>query len=254
MLAFSKRLIYALSNKILQRNQGDYDSIAIAPEGKLTVDFARVNKAPFDIKSESSHNANLSNGSLELGLKKSNCIAWTDIPGQEYQDHVIEARYRLDSLGGYAAAGIIFHIMDEDSYYLALVSSKGYFRLDVIKENAPKTLVAWTDISDFNSENINMKIITYGACFIFIVNDKWLEDPNNSGKINSVVGTELNTFLVIGSIAVLSVVAALGVGTVFMIRANKKRKEEYALALQKMKTAKIRMGTADLIKNLKEGN
>jgi len=37
-----------------------------------------------------------------------------------------------------------------------------------------------------------------------------------------------------------------------MIRANKKRKAEYLIALQKMKVAKARFGHADLLKNLKE--
>ena len=173
MLSFSKRLIYALSNKIWQRNPGDI------PEEKFTIDFAKVNKSPFDIKAESSYNANLSKGALELGIKKENCIAWVDIPEQEFEDHIIEARYRLDSLGGYAAAGIIFHVIDNDSYYLALVSSKGYFRLDVVKDSSPKTLIAWTEISDFNGTDISLKIITYTTDIIFIVNGKWLGEIND---------------------------------------------------------------------------
>ena len=188
MLAFSKRLIYALSNKIWQRNTGEIS------EGKHIIDFARINKSPFDIKSESSYNANLSNGSLELGIKKSNCIAWVDIPEQEYQDHVIEAKYRLDSMDGYAAAGIIFRIMDEDSYYLALVSSKGYFRLDVVKDNSPKTLIAWTEISDFDGTNICMKIITYGACLVFLVNNKWLGEVNDNTVAHGRVGFALASY------------------------------------------------------------
>ena len=181
MLSFSKRLIYALSNKIRQRNPGD------SPEGKFSVDFAKANKSPFDIKAESSYNANLSNGALELGIKKENCIAWVDIPEQEYEDHVIDARYRLDSLGGYAAAGIIFHLVDDVSYYLALVSSKGYFRLDAVKDSSPKTLIAWTEISDFNGTDISLKIITYANDIIFLVNDKWLgeisDDTSEYGRI-----------------------------------------------------------------------
>jgi len=173
MLSFSKRLIYALSNKIWQRNPGD------APEGKFSIDFSKVNKSPFDIKAESSYNANLSNGALELGVKKENCIVWVDNPEQDYEDHIIEAKYRLDSLGSYAAAGIIFHVVDDDSYYLVLVSSKGYFRLDVIKDGSPKNLIAWTEIADFNGTNIRLKIITYATNIIFLVNDKWLGEIND---------------------------------------------------------------------------
>jgi tetratricopeptide (TPR) repeat protein len=192
MLAFSKRLIYALSNKIRQRDPEYADGIEA--EGKLSIDFAKVKKSPFDIKPETSYNANLSKGSLELKLKKHNCIAWVDIPEQEYQDHVIEAKFRLDSFGGYAAAGIIFRIMDDDSYYMALVSSKGYFRLDVVKDNAPRTLIAWTEISDFNGINISMKIITYGTYLIFIVNERWLGEVNDNTVVCGKLGFALASY------------------------------------------------------------
>ena len=204
MLAFLRRLIYALSNKILQKNTKE----------KLIIDFSKIKKSPFDIKPEFSYDANLSNGSFELGLKKSNCIAWVDIPKQEYHDHVIEAKIRLDSFGGYAAAGIVFHMMNDvgynesfydesihenqvyddaigesfygnASYYIALVSDKGYFRLDVVNNNVPSTVIAWSEISnpahsDFDGTNINLKIITYKSNLIILVNHNWVGEINNN--------------------------------------------------------------------------
>jgi tetratricopeptide (TPR) repeat protein len=186
MLTFSKRFIYTLSNKIWQGLS--------SPEGKLVFNLSSPKKTPFNIKSELSYNANLSKGSLKLGIKKPNCIAWVDMPQREYQDHIIEAEFRLDSLGGYAAAGIIFRIMDDDSYYLALVSSKGYFRLDVVKDSNPKTLIAWTEISDFNGINISLKIITYGTSFIFIVNKKWLGEINDDTVAEGKLGFALASY------------------------------------------------------------
>jgi len=155
-----------------------------------------------------------------LGIKKPNCIVWTDIPDIEYQDHVIEARFRLDNMGGYAAAGIIFRIMHEESYYLALISSKGYFRLDIVKNNSPKTLIAWTEISDFNSApdeskhetlpqkkstgktqesaaqsiKISMNIITYGTYLIFLVNDKWVGKTSDDSIISGKIGFALASY------------------------------------------------------------
>ena len=184
MFAFSKRFIYALSNKIRQKIPLNKENL---PQDKLTINFSRTQKSPFDIKSESSYNAYLSSGSLTLALKKANCIAWVDIPQTEYRDHVIEAKLRLDSMEGYASAGVIFRIIDQDSYYLALVSSKGYFRLDVIKDGSPKALIAWTEISDFDGTNISFNIITYGSYLIFIINDKWegeiTDDSISKGRI-----------------------------------------------------------------------
>jgi len=193
MLGFSRRLLYALSNKARQAASPDSSS------EKLIVDFARTKKSPFNIKSESSYNANVSRdrrspNALELGLKKANCIAWIDIPDLEYRDHVIEAKIRLDSLGGYASTGIVFRITDEDSYYMALVSSKGYFRVDAVKNNSPKALIAWTEISDFNGTNINLKIITYGTYLIFIINGKWAGEANDDSIDSGRVGFGLASY------------------------------------------------------------
>ena len=122
-----------------------------------------------------------------LGLKKSNCIAWTEIPEHEYRDQVIEANICLDSLGGYSSAGIMFRIMDESSYYIALISSKGYFRIDAVKNSSPRPLIAWTEVPDFDEANINFKIITYGTYLIFIINGKWVgeasDDSISSGRL-----------------------------------------------------------------------
>jgi tetratricopeptide (TPR) repeat protein len=188
MPAFSKRFFYALFNKIRKKNKEG------PVESKLSIDFTKKQKSPFDIKSESTHNAYLSNGSLLLGMKKTNCIAWVEIPELEYGDHVIEAKIRLDSLGGYASTGIIFRIADEDSYYLALVSGKGYFRFDVIKDGAPKALIVWTEISDFDGINIDIKIITYGTYFIFIVNDKWVAQTNDDSLNEGRLGFALASY------------------------------------------------------------
>lgn len=127
-------------------------------------------------------------------MKKSNCIAWVEIPEIEYSDHIIEAKIRLDSLGGYASTGVIFRILDEDTYYLALVSSKGYFRFDVIKDGAPKTLIAWTEISDFDGINIDLKIITYGTYLIFVVNDKWTAETNDDSISTGRLGFVLASY------------------------------------------------------------
>jgi len=160
----------------------------------LTVDFAKVKKSPFDIKSESAYNAYLSKDSFTLGLKKPNCIAWINMPEREFEDHAIEAKIRLESLESYAAAGIIFRMADDESYYMALVSSKGYFRLDAVNNNTPKTLIAWTDIPEFDGVNINMKIIAYGCNMVFLVNDKWLGEISDDSHEYGGLGFALASY------------------------------------------------------------
>jgi tetratricopeptide (TPR) repeat protein len=188
MFPFSNRLIYALSNKIsgiISRRRG-------TSEYRLTADFNKPDKSLFEIKPETSHNAYLSNGSLVFELKKPNCIGWTKIPNIEFSGHVIEAKIRMDNMGGYSSTGIIFRLTD-DSYYLALVSSKGYFRIDAVKDNAPKALIAWTEISGFDGTNIHLKIIAYSDYLIFIVNGKWVgeavDDSVSGGNLGFVLAS-----------------------------------------------------------------
>ena len=196
MMTFFKRSIYALSNRIGQKITGS------SPEGKQTYNFARLKKSPFNIKAESSYNAYLSKGALELALKKTNSIAWVNIPKKEYSDKLIEARIRLDSLGGYAAAGIVFRVMDEDSYCMALVSSKGYFRLDIVKNNTPRPLIAWTEIPDFktNADEIsfNLNILVYGTYIIIFVNGIWLGEAINNSIMSGSVGFALASYIEAG--------------------------------------------------------
>ena len=156
---------------------------------------ASAKQNPFNIKSEDSYDAYLSKSSraLVLGVKKTNCIAYADIPKTEYQDLIIDAKIILDNMGGYASSGIIFRLVDQYSYYMALVSSKGYFRFDVVKDGSPRTLIAWTEIADFKLD-FNLKIITYGSYLIFIVNDKWLAEISDDSISEGTLGFALASY------------------------------------------------------------
>jgi tetratricopeptide (TPR) repeat protein len=189
MFSFSNRLIYALSNKISTSIHRRRD----ASEYRLTADFSKLNKSLFEIKPETSHNAYLSNGSLVFELKKSRCTGWTEIPNIEFGSHVIEAKIRIDSMGGYSSTGFIFRLTG-DSYYLALVSSRGYFRVDAIKDDAPKALIAWTEISGFDGTNIHLKIIAYGDFLIFIVNGKWVGEAIDDSVSDGHLGFALASY------------------------------------------------------------
>ncbi|GHV86903.1 hypothetical protein AGMMS50255_1990 [Spirochaetia bacterium] len=129
----------------------------------------------FDIKSESSYDAYLQKGSLALALKKPRCIAWIDAPEYRYQDQVIDVRIALDAGGGYAAAGFLFRMMDEGTYYSVLISSKGYFRLDAVRNNMPLPLAGWTELpSPTNNEPENaLTVIAYGAHLVLLINGFW---------------------------------------------------------------------------------
>jgi tetratricopeptide (TPR) repeat protein len=84
--------------------------------------------------------------------------------------------------------------MDQGSYYMALVSNKGYFRLDVVKDSVPRTLVAWTEISNFNGTNIDFNIITYGTYIILVINGKWLAEVSDDTIRGGLLGFALASY------------------------------------------------------------
>ena len=129
-----KRPLHILSGRLRRKYQP-----AEWMKEKLTADFSKPEKSCFDIKPEISFYANLEKspftmegkpskkGALLIGLKKKNSMAWVETADRVYVDQTIEARFHFDSLGGYCAAGLMFRVIERGTYYLALISSKGYF-------------------------------------------------------------------------------------------------------------------------------
>ena len=206
MFTFIKRPLYYLSNKLLKNNLSEK-----SVSEKRIAEFTNSDNPPFDIKSENSYNAYLevpeqqeqaaekfslfgfmqqktvsSTGALILELKKANCIAWVEAPDFQYQDQVIEAKFSLNSMDSYAAAGLMFRMVDNGTYYLALISSKGYFRLDAVRNNEPLPLIGWVEIPGLNlqefksGESILLTIIAYGNQLIFTVDGHWVAETEDS--------------------------------------------------------------------------
>ncbi|MDR0690152.1 MAG: tetratricopeptide repeat protein [Spirochaetaceae bacterium] len=178
----------------LRQEKPDADTLI---EEKWEADFSKSQRLRFDIKSETSHDAYIQNKSLVLGLKKTNCIAWVTDPLYRYGDQVLEARITLDPLGGYAAAGLMFRVVDEGTFYSVLFSSKGYFRVDVVRNNTPLTLAGWTELppeagsppgaAGEGPRTVSPAIIAYGDHLLLLVNGHWAAEIRDgtipSGRI-----------------------------------------------------------------------
>jgi tetratricopeptide (TPR) repeat protein len=161
---------------------------------KWIADFSKPEKSCFIIKPEFSYNAYLEKRSLFLGLKKKNCIAWVETANRVYVDQLINARFRFDGHGGYCAAGIMFRIAGQGSYYLALVSSKGYFRLDAVKNHIPRPLIGWIETPGLNNNNVNLNIIAAGGHFIFLLNGKWIAEAHDASIPGGHLGFALASY------------------------------------------------------------
>jgi tetratricopeptide (TPR) repeat protein len=231
MFTFLKRPLYVLSNKLHRRRSSEGDFKASMPGGippgnipeeKWIADFSRLEQFPFDIKPENSYDAypagNLAvseggpripgGNSLGLALKKTDHLAWVETPERYYGDQVIEARFRLDSMGGYAATGLLFRLVDDDTYYIALVSSKGYFRLDAMKNGAALPLVGWTETPVLDEQRaedarqdsgdsplaIRFTIIACGEHLIFLINDRWIAETSDQSSAAGRIGFVLASY------------------------------------------------------------
>ncbi|MDR2923803.1 MAG: hypothetical protein LBU85_10760 [Treponema sp.] len=173
MFTIFKRSLNLFSNKLSREP-------AKLMKERWIADFSKPERSCFDIKSEISYNAYLEKGSLFLGLKKKNCMAWLETVDRVYVDQIINASFHFLSPGGYCAAGIMFRIADSGNYYLALVSSKGYFRLDVVNNKVPQPLTGWTEAPGLDEQGANLCIIARGDHFIFMLNGRWIAEARDA--------------------------------------------------------------------------
>jgi tetratricopeptide (TPR) repeat protein len=166
------------------KEQPDPDS---SIEEKWDADFSKPARTRFDIKAEISHDAYLRNNALCLGLRKSNCLAWIEDPMYRYGDQIVKSSITLKAQGGYGAAGFLFRMMDELTHYSVLISSKGYFRVDVLRNSVPMTLIGWTEVPPPLSPpeipgdeyTADITVIAYGAHITLLLNDQWAAALND---------------------------------------------------------------------------
>jgi tetratricopeptide (TPR) repeat protein len=194
MIGFLKRILFRFFYWILRgrgRNTGNE-----MQEEFWEADFSRPGKTRFDIKSENTYDAYLWKGAagqaLALGLKKSACLAWVESSTHRYADMVLKARLRLEGKGGYAATGIMFRLIDGGTYYLVLLSSKGYFRLDVVRNNTPLALIGWTECGvPFPAAAAELTIIARGAHIALLIGGRWVGEIDDTSIAQGSLGFAL---------------------------------------------------------------
>ncbi|MDR2661513.1 MAG: tetratricopeptide repeat protein [Treponema sp.] len=150
----------------------------------------------FFITSENLYRAYLYENALHLGLKKTNCIAWTEDMQFRYQDLDMRGRIRLERGGGYAAAGFIFRMVDDLTYYMALVSNRGYFRLDLVRNSTPLALAGWTEAPGLpvleeereDPVEFDLEVIAYGSRILLLINGQWAGAWNDSSLPEGRIG------------------------------------------------------------------
>jgi len=184
---------------ILTRQRHEPDETEITAE-KWVADFSRPKQARFDIKSESSYDANLrknpfsSGYSLALCLKKTGCIAWTEAAERRYRDLAISGSIRIDARGGYGAGGMFFRMVDSETYYSFLISSRGYFRLDAVRNGMPFPLIGWTEFPLSTGaalapdQTVDFSIIVYGSHITIHLKGHWAAEVEDASIMEGTIG------------------------------------------------------------------
>ena len=167
-------------------------------EEKWIADFGKGKNIRFEINSESSQEAGASydagirknlfyaGHSLVLGLKKTGLFAWVEAPEHRYRDFFVSATIRIDAKGGYGAGGLLFRMVDSGTYYSLLISSKGYFRLDALRNGMPLPLIGWTELplssgSELSpDESVDFSVAAYGSHILLVIRGRWAAEINDS--------------------------------------------------------------------------
>ncbi|QQO09594.1 tetratricopeptide repeat protein [Breznakiella homolactica] len=159
-------------------------------EEQWTADFSKPKKNRFELPSEDSHDGFLRDGALVLGIKRPNCLAFVLDMQFRYGDCILEGSVGVQPNGGYAAAGIGFRMVDERTGYLLLLSSKGYFRVDVIRNGTPLALSGWTEIPGAPAMDgpIPFTIAVYGTHLRIALNGRWAVELNDATLSEGRVG------------------------------------------------------------------
>jgi len=192
-------MLLKLRNTLIRRKHASGGTEEIIEE-KWIADFSKPKHARFDIKSESFYDANLRKNlfypgySITLGLKKTGCIAWTEAPDWRYRDLTISGSIRIDARGGYGAGGILFRMVDSETHYSFLISSKNYFRLDAVRNRMPFPLVGWTELPLSKGaalppdQTVDFSLIAYGSHIIILIKGRWAAEVDDPSILEGTIG------------------------------------------------------------------
>ena len=134
------------------------------------------------------YTASADKNGLALTLSRSDLFAWMENPGSRYTDFVLDADLSIDGESGYSSVGFMFRQRADSEYYYFLVSSKGYYRFDIVLNGTPEEIIGWTRLSTGPERDYGLRILANGPSFRFFVNGAWAgearDDRIDAGTIS----------------------------------------------------------------------
>ena len=120
---------------------------------------------------------------------------------RRFADFILETEVEPDPANGHSAAGVIFRHVNDENFYSFLLSSRGNFRVDVLFNNHPMTLVDWTRVPEPDPErapavraNRLLRVIAHGSRPSFHVDDEWVAEVEDEMLPEGNVGFAAQNF------------------------------------------------------------
>jgi tetratricopeptide (TPR) repeat protein len=141
-------------------------------------------------------------GFYSLEIHKSGYFAWetADLP-RGYDDFILEGKTEIDPSNGYSAVGFVLRYINEQNFYTFLVSSRRFYRFDLLFNNHPLTLIGWTALPEEIGEagreggaGLGLRIIAHGSHFSFYVDEEWVGEVEDESLGTGAVGFAAQNF------------------------------------------------------------
>ncbi len=165
-----------------KKRQHDYDDLV---QERWETSFTRKDDRRFPPEENGSgYSAGEEKQGYRLALIKKQIFAWVEDPVYRYEDLMLEADIRFGGDNAYSAAGFLFRYIEEGGYYSFLVSNRGHFRLDLVFNGKPRTLIPWTPAPEPEDNHIYLRLIARDVGIVCTVNEQWVaefEDENLKG-------------------------------------------------------------------------
>jgi tetratricopeptide (TPR) repeat protein len=149
--------------------------------------FTRGKNRRFQVVDTDRYAARNERGFFRLQLRRSRHFAWVLNEMYRYRNFVLDLDIEFGEENGHSAAGAVFRYVNEENYYYALISNHGYFRLDVVFNGNPITLIPWLEIP-LQEERFLMRVIAHNDNLSFYLDKEWIAEIDDETVASGYVG------------------------------------------------------------------
>lgn len=186
------------------RKEEDTDSYTLKLVSR-TIHGSAFKRSGFQCENLDTHQSSIEKDALDLTLRRASCMAWSELEDWRVADMDLAAELSYDKDASYSATGLIFRKNEDDNYYLLLVSNKGWWRLDVVFNGKPRTLIAWTEVpateeeedecaAPEGREDLHLRIIALDSRIAIVINNNWAGEIQDDTLFSGTIALALASY------------------------------------------------------------